>query len=81
MESPRARFGLGIWMWKIGLEIRCLLLGFGERRKRSMGREGGQFLEYYHPVLTNILTSDAGEGGNGHQKLWLPRSVRKLLVC
>ena len=50
MESPRARFGLGIWMWKIGLEIRCLLLGFGE--SRSMGWEGGQFLECYHPVLT-----------------------------
>lgn len=33
-----------------------------------MGRGGGQFLEYYHPVLTNTLTSDAGEGGNGHQK-------------
>lgn len=35
--SPKARFGLGNWMWKMGLELRCLLLIWGKDPLEAQG--------------------------------------------
>lgn len=48
------------------LRNKMLATGLWGKTKEKRGVRGGQFLECYHPVLT--LTSDAGEGGNGHRK-------------